>query len=82
MTPERRTRPQSEERDGAEGPEARALRSIPLFARLGAQEIVQLGQLAEEIDVVAGKVLMRQGEHGAEASSSSPAGSSSSVTDE
>ena len=48
-------------------PKLELLHSIPLFARLGSQEIVQLGQLAEEVDVPAGKVLMRQGENGAEA---------------
>lgn len=48
-------------------PKLELLHSIPLFARLGAQDVVRLGQLADEIDVPAGKVLMRQGEHGAEA---------------
>jgi CRP-like cAMP-binding protein len=42
------------------------LRSIPLFARLGSKEIQRLGQLTDEVDVAAGKVLMRQGESGAE----------------
>lgn len=48
-------------------PKLELLRSIPLFSGLGHQEIQQLGQLAEEIDVPAAKVLMRQGELGAEA---------------
>jgi CRP-like cAMP-binding protein len=48
-------------------PKLELLRSIPLFAGLGDPEIVRLGQLADEIDVPAGKVLMRQGENGAEA---------------
>lgn len=42
------------------------LRSIPLFARLGSNEIQRLGQLTDEADIAAGKVLMRQGERGAE----------------
>lgn len=42
------------------------LKSIPLFARLDGASIVRLGQLTDEIDVRAGKVLMRQGESGAE----------------
>jgi CRP-like cAMP-binding protein len=42
------------------------LRSIPLFARLGSNEIQRLGELTDEVDVAAGKVLMRQGESGAE----------------
>lgn len=42
------------------------LRRISLFAGLGGREIERLGQLADEVDVPAGKVLMRQGERGAE----------------
>ena len=48
-------------------PKLELLRSIPLFAGLGGHELQRLGQLTDEIDVPAGKVLMRQGEHGAEA---------------
>lgn len=47
-------------------PKLDLLHSIPLFARLGQRELERLGQLTDEIDVPAGKVLMRQGEHGAE----------------
>jgi CRP-like cAMP-binding protein len=47
-------------------PKLELLRSIPLFARLGTEEIQRLGQLTDEVDVPAGKVLMRQGELGAE----------------
>jgi CRP/FNR family cyclic AMP-dependent transcriptional regulator len=47
-------------------PKLELLRTIPLFARLGSEEIRRLGQLTDEVDVPAGKVLMRQGESGAE----------------
>lgn len=40
------------------------LRKIPLFAGLGRKELERLGQLADEVDVPAGRVLMRQGDHG------------------
>jgi CRP/FNR family transcriptional regulator, cyclic AMP receptor protein len=43
------------------------LRSIPLFAPLGRAELEQVAQLADEVDVPAGHVLMRQGSNGAEA---------------
>jgi CRP-like cAMP-binding protein len=42
------------------------LHSVPLFASLGRRELKRLGQLADEVDVPAGRVLMRQGERGAE----------------
>lgn len=42
------------------------LRRIPLFARLGTREIERLGQLTDEIELPAGRALMRQGEAGAE----------------
>lgn len=48
-------------------PKLELLRSIPLFAGLSEPAIRRLGQLADEVDVPAGKVLMRQGENGAEA---------------
>lgn len=47
-------------------PKLELLKSIPLFARLDGAAISRLGQLTDEIDVRAGKVLMRQGESGAE----------------
>jgi CRP/FNR family cyclic AMP-dependent transcriptional regulator len=37
------------------------LRSIPLFARLDRKHLERLGMLTEEVDVAAGKVLIRQG---------------------
>jgi CRP-like cAMP-binding protein len=40
------------------------LRGIPLFADLDRQHVERLGMLTEEVDVPAGKVLIRQGEHG------------------
>lgn len=48
-------------------PKLDLLHSIPLFARLGGADLERLGRLADEIDVPAGKVLMRQGERGYEA---------------
>lgn len=47
-------------------PKLALLKSIPLFARLGSREIGRLGELFDEIDVAAGKVLMREGETGGE----------------
>ena len=40
------------------------LHQIPLFAGLDRHRIERLGQLAEEVDVPAGKVLIRQGDSG------------------
>jgi CRP-like cAMP-binding protein len=40
------------------------LHSIPLFAGLDRHHLERLGMLTEEIDVPAGKVLIRQGDHG------------------
>lgn len=40
------------------------LQGIPLFADLDRHHIERLGMLTEEVDVPAGKVLIRQGEHG------------------
>ena len=42
------------------------LRSQPLFARLDRRGLERLGQLGDEIDVPAGRVLMRQGDIGSE----------------
>lgn len=47
-------------------PKLDLLHSVPLFARLGKKDLVRLGQLADEIEVGADRVLMRQGERGAE----------------
>ncbi len=50
----------------ASDPKLDLLHAVPLFSRLGKGEIKRLGQLAEEIDVAAGKTLIRQGDSGAE----------------
>jgi CRP/FNR family cyclic AMP-dependent transcriptional regulator len=42
------------------------LKRVPLFAGLGRREIEEIGRLAEEIDVAAGRVLMREGQTGQE----------------
>lgn len=42
------------------------LKSIPLFAGFGKRELGRLGMLTDFIDWPAGRVLMRQGESGAE----------------
>lgn len=50
----------------AADPKLDRLRSVPLFSGLGSREIERLGQLADEVDVPAGHVLMRQGDRGNE----------------
>jgi CRP-like cAMP-binding protein len=50
----------------ASDPKLDLLHSIPLFSRLGKSDLRRLGQLADEVDLAAGKVLMRQGEFGSE----------------
>ncbi|HET7685643.1 MAG TPA: cyclic nucleotide-binding domain-containing protein [Candidatus Limnocylindria bacterium] len=40
------------------------LKRVPLFAGLGGRELERLGMLADEVDLKAGRVLMRQGERG------------------
>ena len=47
-------------------PKLELLKTIPLFAGLGGKELERVGQLVDEIDLPVGKVLMRQGAHGAE----------------
>jgi CRP/FNR family cyclic AMP-dependent transcriptional regulator len=42
------------------------LQRVPLFAELGGRELEEIGRLADEVDVPAGRVLMRQGESAAE----------------
>ncbi len=42
------------------------LRSVSLFADLKGKDLEQVGRLADTIDVPAGKVLMREGQTGAE----------------
>jgi CRP-like cAMP-binding protein len=40
--------------------------SISLFEGLGRRELEQIAQLVDEVDIPAGKVLMRQGQNGSE----------------
>lgn len=42
------------------------LKRVPLLAGLGRKEVEEVGRLAEEIDVPAGRVLMREGQSGQE----------------
>jgi CRP/FNR family cyclic AMP-dependent transcriptional regulator len=42
------------------------LARVPLFSALRGRDLERVGQLADEIDVPAGKVLMRQGDTGQE----------------
>ena len=43
------------------------LAAVPLFAQLGKRELQRVGQLADVIDLPAGRTVMRQGETGGEA---------------
>jgi CRP-like cAMP-binding protein len=47
-------------------PKVDLIASVPMFCRLGRKELGQVAQLVDEVDVPAGKVLMRQGERGDE----------------
>jgi CRP/FNR family cyclic AMP-dependent transcriptional regulator len=47
-------------------PKLDLLHSIPLFSRLSRSDLEMLGKLADEIDVPADSVLMREGESGSE----------------
>jgi CRP/FNR family cyclic AMP-dependent transcriptional regulator len=42
------------------------LRTVPLFAGLSKRELRRIGELADEVDLPADRVLMRQGDYGAE----------------
>ena len=42
------------------------LRRVPLFAGLGRRELERLGMLTDEVDLPAGRVVMRQGDRGEE----------------
>jgi CRP/FNR family transcriptional regulator, cyclic AMP receptor protein len=44
-----------------------ALRSVSLFSDLGQRDLEQVAQLADEVDLPAGHVLMREGENGSQA---------------
>lgn len=43
-----------------------ALHSVPLFSDLGQRDLEQVAQLADEVDLPAGHVLMRQGDNGSQ----------------
>jgi CRP/FNR family transcriptional regulator, cyclic AMP receptor protein len=45
-------------------PKLDLLRKVPLFAQCRTRSIEEIGRLADEVDVPAGKVLARQGEQG------------------
>ena len=47
-------------------PKVDLIASVPLFSGLGRRELEQIAQLVDEVEVPAGKVLMRQGELGSE----------------
>ena len=42
------------------------LGKVPLFAGLSKRELQRIGELADEVDLPSGRVLMRQGESGSE----------------
>jgi len=50
----------------AKDQKAELIGSVPMFCRLGKREQEQVAQLLTEVEVPAGKVLMRQGESGHE----------------
>ncbi|HEX5239590.1 MAG TPA: cyclic nucleotide-binding domain-containing protein [Candidatus Limnocylindrales bacterium] len=50
----------------ARDPKLDLLRSVPLFSELGSGELERVAQLADEVELPAGHVLMRQGEIGSE----------------
>lgn len=43
------------------------LKRIQLFSQLNRRELLRLGELADEVDLPSGRVLMREGERGQEA---------------
>ena len=47
-------------------PKRDAIRRVPLFARLGGSQLDEVARLADEVDVPAGRVLMREGAVGDE----------------
>lgn len=50
----------------ARDPKVDLIASVPMFSRLGKRELDEIAALVDEVDVPAGKVLMRQGETGRE----------------
>ena len=47
-------------------PKVDLIASVPMFQGLGRNELVEIARLVDDVDIPAGKVLMRQGESGAE----------------
>jgi CRP-like cAMP-binding protein len=47
-------------------PKVDLIASVPLFQGLSRKELAQIAQLVDDVDIPAGRVLMRQGENGAE----------------
>lgn len=47
-------------------PKIELLRSIPIFAACGPGDLQRVSQLVDEVDIPDGKVIMRQGDSGAE----------------
>lgn len=47
-------------------PKIQLLKALPLFAPLSSQDLERVAQLTDEVDVPAGRVLMRQGDNGEE----------------
>jgi len=47
-------------------PKVELISSVPMFSKLGRREVEQLAMLLDEVDIPAGKVLMRQGDPGRE----------------
>ena len=45
---------------------AELIRQVPLFAQLSRAEVGEIAQIADEVDVKAGKELTREGERGSE----------------
>jgi CRP/FNR family transcriptional regulator, cyclic AMP receptor protein len=45
---------------------AKTIAKVPLFSRCSKRELARIAQLADEIDLPAGKVLTREGERGRE----------------
>src|SRR5204863_2239858 len=54
------------ERGGAMDRKLELLKQVPLFSGLGGRSLEEVGQLADEVDVPAGRVLMTEGEYGQE----------------
>ena len=45
-------------------PKLTALKAVPLFAGLNRPELAEVGRIADELDLPAGKVLIREGTYG------------------